>query len=384
MKPLQILKNIYIIVFKLLVRLVYNFSFLLRKQDKNKVVIALYRSNNLEGNLKYVHDELKKQIPEFKIHLISSENKMNLRLFKEIIILSNARYLIIDDYFLPIYLIIPRDILKVIQLWHAAGALKKFGHSTVGTQFGPADSYLKLVPIHSNYTHVYVSSSKVIKFYAEAFNMSPNRIFPLGIPRIDLFNNEVKCNLIKEEILLNYPVLKQKNLVKILMAPTYRADGKYGESDIDMIGLIIKLSYILEDNKQIIFKVHPYTNKRDINRLLECPNIIVAEKHSINEWMLISDAFVTDYSSAIFEYSLLNRPMAHFIPDIYKYRENRGFYEEIERISDGTILKNESELIDWINARKIGESFDSNRMINYNFDHTKNVTARIVKHFIHE
>src|SRR5690625_2319193 len=210
MKPLRLLKNVYIIIFKFLFRFVYNLSCFLRKKDNNKVVIALYRSNRLEGNLKYVYDELKKQMPESKIHLISSENKMNLRLFKEVIILANARYLIIDDYFLPVYLIVPSQDLKVIQLWHAAGALKKFGHSTVGTQFGPTESYLKLVPIHSNYTHVYVSSSKIIKFYAEAFNMSPNRIFPLGIRRIDLFNNEVKCNLIKEEILLNYPVLSKK------------------------------------------------------------------------------------------------------------------------------------------------------------------------------
>lgn len=374
----------YIIVYKLFLRLVYRSSVLLKRHDNNKIVIVLHRSNELEGNLKYIYDEIKTQLPNAEIHLISSENKMNLRLFREVTMIANARYLVLDDYFLPIYLIKPIKRLKIIQLWHAAGALKKFGYSTVGTKFGPIRSYLKLVPIHSNYTHVYVSSNKVIKYYAEAFHMSPKRIFSLGIPRTDLFNNKEQCNLIKENIFQGNPILQQKNTVRILIAPTYRAKGAHGESSTDIIDSIIKISHMLDDDKQIIFKAHPYTEIEDINRLLECPNVVVAKKFNINEWMLISDAFITDYSSAIFEYSLLKRPMAHFIPDMNEYRQNRGFYQEIEKISDGMILQNITQLLGWINVRKSGEPFDSSRMINYNFDNTENVSKGIVKHFIHE
>src|SRR5699024_2565917 len=94
------------------------------------------------------------------------------------------------DYYLPVYLIKPERKMKVTQLWHAASANKKFGISTVGTKFGPKLSYLKLIPIHSNYTHVYVSSENVVQFYEDAFNMPLSKIFALGIPRIDMFSNE--------------------------------------------------------------------------------------------------------------------------------------------------------------------------------------------------
>lgn len=384
MRHLQIWKRIYIVTYKYSLRFAYKLSLLLRKHDKNKVVIAQYRSKKIDGNLKFVYDEIKEQLPNAKIHLITSGNKMNLKLFKEIVLISSARYLIVDDYFLPIYLIKPSKRLKVIQLWHAAGAFKKFGHSTVGTRFGPLKSYLQLVPIHSNYTHVYVSSSRVIKYYAEAFNMSPERIYSLGIPRIDLFNNKEQCDLIRSHIRSDYPDLKPKDVVRILIAPTYRAKGIYEESSENVIQSIIDISQMLDDDKQIIFKGHPYTDIKDLNRLQKCSNVIVAEKYNINEWMLVSDAFITDYSSAIFEYSLLRRPMAHYIPDMVEYRQNRGFYQEIEKVSDGVILQSFVQLLEWINMRECDEYFDSSRMINYNFDNYKNVAGRIVKHFIHE
>jgi CDP-ribitol ribitolphosphotransferase len=42
--------------------------------------------------------------------------------------------------------------------------------------------------------------------------------------------------------------------------------------------------------------------------------------------MLVSDVLVTDYSSAIFEFSLLERPMAFFAPDLAAYERERGLY----------------------------------------------------------
>lgn len=357
------------------------FSRLLR-QNNNKIVIAVYRDKELTGNLLYVYDEVLRQFPRSEIHLIYSKNKMNLHLFKEVIILSNARYLILDDYYLPIYLIKPNKRMKVIQLWHAAGAFKKFGYSTIGTKFGPSKQYLKQVPIHSNYTHVYVSSDHIVKFYAEAFNMSVNNIFPLGIPRIDMFNNKQKCSLIKKQLKTKHSDLRIKDMVNILIAPTYRAKGLYVESTMKIMDALIEISNKIEKDKLIIFKPHPYMNEEEIKQLELCSNVLIASENSINDWMLVSDAFITDYSSSIFEFALLKRPVAHFVPDLKQYKKNRGFYEDIEVISDGIILTDTRQLLQWIKSRKKKEKFNTSRMINYNFSNTKNVTQAIVKHFL--
>ncbi|WP_099159473.1 CDP-glycerol glycerophosphotransferase family protein [Virgibacillus ndiopensis] len=381
MNHLQTLKKVYIVFYKVVLNFVYTTFSILLKQDNKKVVIALYRTDKLEGNLKFIHDQLIKQLPDAKIHLVYGQNKMNLKLFKEVFLIANARYLILDDYYLPIYLIKPSSNLKVIQLWHAAGAFKKFGYSTIGTKFGPSLDYLKLVPIHSNYTHVYISSEKFMPFYAEAFNMSFNSIFSLGVPRIDLFTNKEICELVKNQLYVDYPMLLKEGFVNILVAPTYKAEGIYAESSLDVIDSVLKITQLMNKDKRIIFKAHPYMNEVDINRLKACPNVLVVQGHSINEIMLVSDAFITDYSSAVFEFALLKKPLAHFIPDIEEYNFNRGFYQDIETISDGEILHKDSQLLDWINERIHNEFFNTTRMIKYNFDNTENVSKKIVEHF---
>lgn len=376
------LKKIIIILSKTLVHWFYLVVSFMRRTDENKVVFVLSRSKTLDGNLMYIHDELLHQQPSTNIQMIHTTNKMNIKMFREVFALSNASYLILDDYYLPIYLIKPKRHLKVIQLWHAAGAFKKFGLSTMNTKFGPSPSYLKLIPIHSNYTHVYVSSARIVPYYAEAFNMTSERIFPYGPPRIDLFNNNEVMTEIKDQIKREFPQIVKDTKVNVLIAPTYRATGSHQESTMNFIDVLIQISSQLEDHVQIIFKEHPYYDQAELRRLQACENIILSPRFSVNDWMLIADALVTDYSSAVFDFSILNRPLAHYVTDIEEYMTSRGLYEEIEIISDGDIIKNKESLITWINAREKNEYYDTKRMIAYNFDHTKNVSSKIVSHFI--
>src|SRR5699024_5716350 len=142
------------------------------------------------------------------------------------------------------------------------------------------------------------------------------------------------------------------------------------------------LSKQLKDSIQIIFKGHPYMKTSDLHRLQECHNIMLASEYSLNEWMLIADALVTDYSSAIFDFSLLHKPIAHYVPDMEEYRLNRGIYENVENISDGKIITSTTALMTWINNREKREYYDTTRMIQYNFDYTTNNAQRIVSHFI--
>lgn len=362
-------------------RLVYLLASFIKRTDPDKAVFVTSRSKQLEGNLEFVYNELQKNIPKSKIHLVVTNNKMNLSLLKEVIKFSNAKYLIIDDYYLPIYLIKPNKDLKIIQLWHAAGAFKKFGHSTIGTKFGPNQDYLKIIPIHKNYTHVYVSSQNVVSHYAEAFDMCEENIYPLGTPRTDLFTNtELKNKTIKSLIDKNSFI--KSNAVHILIAPTYRADGPYEESNFNILQTLAEIAVELDKGIQILFKPHPYMCTTDVNKLDNYNNINIVSDFSINEWMLISDAFITDYSSSIFDYALLKRPIAHYVPDIDDYIRNRGLYYNITDISDGEIIKDRNTLLNWMNSREKNEEYDTSHMVNFNFDHTKDVSKLVVNHFI--
>lgn len=376
-------KKVVIIFYKVLIKTYYNLMMRIKKHNNKKAVFILSRGKELEGNLQYIYQELIKQLDGVKIHFVYTENRMDLKLFSEVAMISNAQYLILDDYYLPVYLIKPNKRLKIVQLWHAAGAFKKVGYSTIGTRFGPKNTYLKLIPIHSNYTHVYVSSKNVVPFYAEAFNMSESNIYPLGIPRIDLFKNKNQITQVISKLSKEYPMIKDRKYINILVAPTYRAEGTQKESDIDIVGILCNVMKNIRDDIRIFFKAHPYMPKKEIVKLESKANVTVISKYSINEWMLIADAFITDYSSSIFDFSLLERPFAHFVPDIDEYRKNRGFYQDIETISDGTIITEQESLVNWINARRKDEHLDTSRMVHFNFDNTKDVSKKIVTHFIY-
>ncbi|HLR68680.1 MAG TPA: CDP-glycerol glycerophosphotransferase family protein [Virgibacillus sp.] len=377
-------KGVYIRLYKIIFKLYYVIVRRLKPFNNKKVVFVLSRDKELQGNLYFIYKEIQKQLPTAEIHFVYAENRMNLKLFKELRIISNAKYLILDDYYLPVYLINPDKKMKVIQLWHAAGAFKKFGHSTIGTRFGPKRSYLKIVPVHANYTHVYVSSEKVVPFYAEAFNTSIHNVYPLGTPRIDLFNNEEMKQEIQHELFQRYPQLNESQLVNVLIAPTYRATGHQEETAFNMLKTIFDNITSFKNDVQFIVQLHPYANKRDISDLNTHHNVIIAEYYSLNEWMLVSDAFITDYSSAIFDFSLLHKPFAHFVPDFFQYEQNRGLYQDIRELSDGEILSSTDSLVEWVNGRYKDEYYETSKMITYNFNYTQNVSQRIVKHFIDE
>ena len=67
---------------------------------------------------------------------------------------------------------------------------------------------------------------------------------------------------------------------------------------------------------------------------------------SEQELMLISDILITDYSSIMIEYGVLNRPILFFTYDLDSYLSNeRGFYYDFETTVPGPIVKTSDELI---------------------------------------
>jgi len=76
----------------------------------------------------------------------------------------------------------------------------------------------------------------------------------------------------------------------------------------------------------------------------------------INELMLISDMMVTDYSSTVFNYPHLNKPLILFIPDVDFYNSTRGIYDNIEQIAPGAVTKTTEELA---NAIKLADNADA-------------------------
>jgi CDP-glycerol glycerophosphotransferase (TagB/SpsB family) len=356
------------------IRLVFRLATWLRPVNPEKVTFASYRAEELKDNLAYIYEAWQKQgltqEPVFLLKRYRPGFLGKLDYFMHMIRaswhLATSRFFIIDDYYFPVYVIHPRKGTDIVQLWHAAGAFKKFGHSTINKSFGPSEDYLKVVNVHSNYTKAMVSGSEVIPYYAEAFNMPETRVLPLGVPRTDYFYDESTKLALKERFFKDYPELKDKTM--ILYAPTFRGkshDQGVFECPFDLEKLKTNL-----ENYAVLIHLHPYMQKgMELSPSLEGFVYMMDGKYNIQELLSLSDRLLTDYSSIIFDYSLLERPMAFFAHDLDDYELERGFYYDFRSFIPGPLFTETEELLSWLKD----DTFDLEEVKAFKhrfFDHT--------------
>lgn len=110
-----------------------------------------------------------------------------------------------------------------------------------------------------------------------------------------------------------------ENKKNILYAPTFRNSESEMQEVIEEFKKIEQTD--LFENYNILFRGH-YFSRSKIN----APFIDVSDYGDINDLFILSDILITDYSSVIFDYSILRRLAILFIPDLENYTYERGFY----------------------------------------------------------
>ena len=66
----------------------------------------------------------------------------------------------------------------------------------------------------------------------------------------------------------------------------------------------------------------------------------------VEDLYLAADTMITDYSSAMFDYAVLDRPVVVFAPDWPAYRELRGAYFDLMELPPGAVATTFAELVD--------------------------------------
>jgi CDP-ribitol ribitolphosphotransferase len=315
------------------------------RAPRPRIVLATTHTQVLTGNLRFIDDELRSRTPAPDVVRLTLRRGGGIRrlapLWTTILAgyhLAASRVVVVDDYFFPMYVITPRPGTTRVQVWHAAGAFKKFGHSVVDKGFGADTALVARVAIHSNYSLALVSSMSVAPHYAEAFGQ-PGPIFTsrIGVPRTDLFGDPERRARAEARVRATYPLAAGRKV--ILYAPTFRGEnvGKAHYADLMDLG---QMHRVLGADHVLLLKLHPFV--RDALRVppeLAAFAIDASADPDVNELMLVSDVLVTDYSSVIYEFSLLGRPIAFLAPDDSAYDEERGFYFDFRRDAPGPIVE---------------------------------------------
>src|SRR5699024_3383150 len=96
--------------------------------------------------------------------------------------------------------------------------------------------------------------------------------------------------------------------------------------------------------------------------------IDVASYPDTNDLMLISDVLITDYSSVIYEYSLLERPMIFFAYDLDTYSATRGMHKDYREAAPGNIATTFDELVELIRMPDLSNEM-TKEFVKENFDY---------------
>ena len=321
-----------------------------------RVVLATTHLSTITGNLRFVQDELASRTPPVPVKVVALRRGGRLARFNPLVTtfragyeLAASRVTVVDDYYFPMYVVTPRPGTARVQVWHAAGAFKKFGYSVLDKSFGADAETVKHVQIHSNYSLALVSSMSVAPHYAEAFG-EPGDIFTarIGLPRTDLFGDPERTARAEARVRSTYPLPAGKRVV--LYAPDVprrdRGQGALRGPDGPR-----RMHRVLGEDHVLLLKLHPFI--RDAVHVppeLRAFVIDASGDPDVNELMLVSDVLVTDYSSVIYEFSMLGRPIAFLAPDDNAYDEERGFYFDFRRDAPGPIVDTTEELAEVIRA----------------------------------
>lgn len=167
----------------------------------------------------------------------------------------------------------------------------------------------------------------------------------IGYPRNDiLFRENTEEDTQRYRRKLGLPLDKKI----ILYAPTWR-DDEFSEDDRYEFRPQIsfeKLQKELGDEYVMIVKYHYLIMDAVDWSPYEGFVYHFDQSRDIAELFLVSDILVTDYSSVMFDFSIMRRPMFFFAYDFYKYKnELRGFYFSYSKEMPGPISTTTEELI---------------------------------------
>lgn len=318
--------------------------------QKNKVVFLEVRMEALSDNFLPVYQAMVKS-GRWQIKCVflrqdmagrKTVRRLSLAALEE---LCDARFIIVNDSSYLLGSLPLRPQTKVLQLWHACGAFKKFGYSLTGKKFGSEKKELDRFPLYRNFTWVTVSSPEVAWAYAEAFHLPQERIIPTGIARTDVFFDEQAIWRAKEKLTALLPECfapgRRRRIV--LYAPTFR--GRVSTAAAPKPPDFVMLQQMLGDDWLFLCKHHPFVKERPLLPAgTEDFVRDMTDLMTIDELLMVSDVCVSDYSSLIFEFSLYERPMAFYAPDLADYDDWRGFYYPYEEMTPGPVLRTTKEV----------------------------------------
>ncbi|CAM5586135.1 hypothetical protein SBADM41S_10175 [Streptomyces badius] len=180
---------------------------------------------------------------------------------------------------------------------------------------------------------------------ARAYRLPEERLLRTGYPRNDALIAE-RTRAETEGRLPRPPLAAELGLddhkKTVLYAPTFRG-GPGKQRKARLLLDVREFAERFGDTHTLLVRAHYLESAR----LPVCPPgtvVDVSRHHDVSELLTITDVLVTDYSSIMFDFALLDRPVVLFAPDLETYAAERGGYFDLREQAPGPVTATQEEL----------------------------------------
>lgn len=217
------------------------------------------------------------------------------------------------------------------------------GIKKLGTDIQSADKAFQ-IGFNEEFDAIFIEGKKEIPILARAWEKKPDVFYTTGLPR-----NDDLAAVTTEEILaikdrLGIPAAKKV----ILYAPTFREFSR-AEDGRNALGIPIDFSRweaALGQDYVLLVTAH-YEVAKLLDELPENDFVINGFQYpELNDLIKISDILISDYSSIVFDYSILERPIFCYGYDYDSYAVERGLYTDLDKLFSKGVLRTEDALLD--------------------------------------
>ncbi|MET7749406.1 bifunctional glycosyltransferase family 2 protein/CDP-glycerol:glycerophosphate glycerophosphotransferase [Micromonospora sp. NPDC005367] len=183
------------------------------------------------------------------------------------------------------------------------------------------------------------------------YSISPNaytteiweRAYPCGYETLEVGypRNDVLANATEQDVAEARERLGLKpGQLAVAYLPTYR-DYEFGSDALLNVG---RFADQLSPETVLLVRVHHFDRTIVAG---DHPRVIdVCDHPRVEDIYLAADVLITDYSSVMFDYAVLDRPLVIFAADWETYRANRGAYLDVFAEGPGAAARTEEELVE--------------------------------------
>lgn len=291
---------------------------------KNRIILNNFNGKGFGDSPKYISNEIIRQKLPFEIIWIARNKKtyvpkgirkVLVGSIKEAYMYATASVIICNSkQRLPFK---KKKGQYYIQTWHGAFPLKYIEQEAETLL---SKRYIKHSKQDSAITDLMISGSGMETEVMRKSFWYTGEIFECGIPRDDIFFNLDKSSI--EHLKQKYKL--PLNVKIAVYAPTFRDNGRTDVYNLNLENILIALNRKTNEEWICIVRLHPNISYRDDLFTYNDKIINGSQYADPQELFVIADFLITDYSSVMMDFGLMQKPVLLYFPDFEEYQKDRG------------------------------------------------------------